>query len=278
MISILTKHEIKVINKKLEGKRISQQDSNYLSKYVRPKLRAIQEIDAEDLLNKLEYNQKAKAIEQKIKKLLLEKLEEVEAIVLYGSVVQNNYKNYHDIDVLVIIKKRFWKKLGEKYKKIVEIKKEIRKIKEYGINLDLEIYDKKTFYDSYPYNISLIYQLKDNKVIYGRLKLPKKLNLHKIDFQMKLDWSELEDIQSEGVDIYRALRNAILVKLLLNKIIDNKKLKQSLNKELGENLVNKLKNNTENKFEKKIALYYLGELLNKLRERLKGELWEKIEL
>ena len=95
---------------------------------------------------------------------------------------------------------------------------------------------------------------------------------------MKLDWSDIEDIEPEGIDIYKALRNVILVRLILNKIVDNRKLKESLNDEIGKNLIEKLRNNQESKIERKIALNYLKELSEKTRKEIKGDLWEKIEL
>ena len=67
---VLTDKEIEVINKKLLGEKLSQQDSNYLSRYVRPKLREINLIDAKTLLSKLKYCQKALAIENKIKETM----------------------------------------------------------------------------------------------------------------------------------------------------------------------------------------------------------------
>ena len=95
---------------------------------------------------------------------------------------------------------------------------------------------------------------------------------------MKLDWSDVEDIEPDGKDIYGALRNTLLVRLILNKIIDNSKLKQSLYDELGKNLIEKLKNNKQSKEEEKYALNYLKRLIEDTSKQLKGELWEKIEL
>ena len=111
---LITKREAEVINKKLQHKKLTQQDSNYLSRYVRPKLREMTEIDSRLLLNKLEYNQKIPAIERYIKNLILKNIKYVSSIVIYGSAIYNNYKNYNDIDVLVAVKKKTWKKLGEK--------------------------------------------------------------------------------------------------------------------------------------------------------------------
>jgi len=63
---VLTPKELRVIKKKLSGAKMNQQDSNYLSRYIRPKLKEIKEIDAKLLLEKLEYNQKGLSIEKKI--------------------------------------------------------------------------------------------------------------------------------------------------------------------------------------------------------------------
>ena len=71
---ILTRMETEVIEKKLKNRRLTQQDSNYLSRYVRPKLREIKSIDATDLLERLKYNQKIPAIEKKIRNIILKKI------------------------------------------------------------------------------------------------------------------------------------------------------------------------------------------------------------
>lgn len=271
---VFTEREKEVISKKLKGRKLNQQDSNYLSRFVRPKLAEIVGIDARLLLDKLEYNQKARSIESKIKKIVLANLEEIEAIVIFGSAIQNNYKEYNDIDVLVVVKNKFWKKLYEKIDKIIEIKKIAKEI---GINLDLEIYDKRTVEESYPHSPTLIYQLEDHKVIYGKLKLKNKIELYNIDLRMQLDWSDIENFSPSGNKIYKALRNVVLVRLLLNKIVDNKKLRDSLNDELGKNLIERLKANKASKREKNYALKFLNELSESTRNKLKGDLWGRIK-
>lgn len=271
---VLTKKETEVIGKKLSGKKINQQDSNYLSRYVRPKLKEISSIDAKFLLDSIEYNQKAIAVENKIKKMLLEKIGGIDSIILYGSAIQNNYKNFNDIDVLVIVKKKFWEKLGEKYKKIIEIKKEMKKNK---ITIDLEIYDKKIFYSSYSSNPSLVYQLKDRKIIYGSLKQLKKLKISKLELRMKLDYS-LPENSMQGIEIYKAIRNLVLINLILKKIIDNKELASSINKEIGEKIAINLKKGQESAIERKIAMLVLKNLFYSTLNELKEAKWEKIEL
>lgn len=270
---IFTKNQLEVIKKKIANKKLTQMESNYLSRSIRPKLREMALIDANLMLNKMEYNQKIKSIENKIKKSILSSVKEAEAIILYGSAIQTNYKEYNDIDILIVTKNKI-APIKERIKKSIEIKKIL---KGSLINADIEIIDKKTMEKIHNRQPSLIYQLKDYKVIYGNLKLKNKAEIYRIDLRMKLDWSYIED-NPEGVEIYKALRNTILVRLLLNKIIDNQKLKEYLYGEFGKNLIERLKNNKESKLDRKIALIYLKDLLEKTEKEIEGELWEKIEL
>jgi predicted nucleotidyltransferase len=270
--SIFTEKELEVISKRISHKRLNQVDSNYLYKFIRPKIREIASIDAGLLLNKMEYNQKIKSIEEKIKKTILASLD-AQAVILYGSAIQTNYKEYNDIDIIVVTKKDIVP-IKEKYRKILKIKKLLEK---YSIKADIEIYSESSFQKTYPSSPSLIYQLKEHKIIYGKINLPKKINLHNIHLQMKLDWSYLDD-KPQGVDIYKALRNTVLVWLLLNKIVDNQKLNESLNDELGRNLIERLKSNKESKLDRKIALIFLKELKEKTRKELGKVSWERINL
>ena len=273
---LLTKREIEVINKKLQNKSLTQQDSNYLSKFVRPKLREMNQIDSKLLLNKLEYNQKTPRIESKIKQIILKNLKDVISITIYGSAIYNNYHNYKDIDVLVTIKNKFWKKVGDKYSKIVEIKKQAKKK---GLNLDLRVYRDKAVYHSYSWNISLIYQLKDSKTIYGILKLPSKIEIPKLEFRMKVDYSMfLEEDYPTGEELYKAIRNLWLINLLLDKIIDNIRLNQIVKEELGESLASRLKSNKCSKTDKKIAWIYLEKMVKDTLKRINEGKWEKIRL
>src|SRR3989344_1991707 len=270
--NIFTNKELEVINKKMKNKKLTQVDSNYLARFIRAKLKEMASIDSKFLLDKIEYNQRIKSIEEKIKKIIFRNIKDVQAIIIFGSAMQTNYKDYNDIDILIAIKNKI--NLKEKYIKIIEIKKILTRE---GIKADLEIYDKKTIEKSYSRSPSLIYQLKDKKIIYGKLNLKKKIELYNIDLKMKLDWSNLED-NPQGVEIYKALRNVILVRLLLNKIVDNKKLKESLNEEIGKNLLERLKNNQESNFDRKIASGYLNILLDQIEKEIGDELWEKIKL
>ncbi len=272
---IWTPKELKVISKKLSNAKLTQQDSNYLSKYIRPKLKEINTIEPKELLDKLEYNQKAISIENRIKKTILKNIPEVVSIILYGSVVQNNYKNYNDIDIIVVTKEKIYKKEIEKWEKITRLKEILKKN---GIESDIQIMSKKSLEYNSVRNPGLIYQLKDYKIIYGKIKLGKKIELYNADLHMKLDWSDVEDIEPNGNDIYKALRNTFLVRWLLNKIIDNTRLKKSLYEELGKKLILRLKSNQESKLDRKIAMTYLKELIEKTRNEIKGGLWERVKL
>ena len=272
---ILTTREREIIDKKIKGLSLTQNESNILSKSVRPKLTEISKINAPKLLNKLEYNQKGLSLENKIKKLVVENVKNIASIIIFGSAIQTNYKDYNDVDVLIITKNKQWKSLGDKYDMISRLTKLANNI---GLNTDIQLTNKHSFYLQYSSNPSLIYQLKDSKIIYGKIKIPKRAELSKLDLRMKLDWSDIDDEESDGIEIYQSLRNVILVRLLLDKIVDNEFLVKSVNNELGKNLIERLKNNITSKFERKLALKYIKELSEKTDREIKGAKWEKIVL
>ncbi|MBI2632707.1 nucleotidyltransferase domain-containing protein [Candidatus Pacearchaeota archaeon] len=272
---ILTKKAIEIINKRLENKRMSQQDSNYLSRFVRPKLRDMTQFNAKVLLRKLEYNPKAIFIERKIRDIILRNVPQVDTIIICGSAIQSNYKEYNDIDLIIATKKILTPSLKKK-KELIEKLKIIGK-KE-NLNLDVQIYSKKSIILQYPGNPSLIYQLKDSRIIYGKIKIPNKISVNHLELKMKLDWSEDFNTNSKPKEIYNAIRNALLVSLLMNKKIDNYYLSQNLINILGDNLVFKLKNNTASLLEKKLALNYLNLLVRYLEIELNKSIWEKIEI
>ena len=273
--SILTEKAVNLIGKRLKNKRLTQQDSNYLSRFVRPKLRDMAAINAEALLKKLEYSPKALSIERKIKKIILKNIPTADTIIICGSAVQTNYKEYNDIDVIVATKKPLSKTLKEKDKIIAEIRAAGAKE---GLNLDVQIYAKSSILSQYQSNPSLIYQLKDSKILYGSLNLPRKIKLSSLDLKMKLDWSEGLDMRSDSEEIYYAVRNAMLVSLLMNGKIDNYQLKHNLINIFGFDLLKRLRNNTSSEKEKKLALNLLNSLTNHLETELNSPKWEKIEL
>lgn len=275
MVKILTEREMEIVNKKIKGIGLTQNESNILSKFIRPKLREISKINPEMLLNKLEYNQKAKSVENKIKKIVLENVPQVDSIIVCGSAIQNNYQEYNDIDIIIATKKLLTKSKKKKRKLMEKIEKAG---KNENLNLDIQVYPKNLILCQYSNNPSLIYQLKDSKIIYGKLKTPYKITLSSLDLKMKLDWSEGLDIYSKADEIYYAVRNAMLVLLLMNKKIDNYELKKNLINILGIDLFTKLRNNQASKIEKKLVLNYLNLMVNYMETELKNPKWEKIEI
>ncbi len=272
---VLTEKERKIIEKKLSNKRLSQSERNRLSRAIRPKLREISRIDSKNILEKMNYDPKVVSIENKIINIIKNKIKEVDSIILYGSAVQTNYHSYNDIDIMIVTKSKIYSSEIEKYKGIKNIKK---MLEEGSIIADIEIITKDNLIKSYKNSPTLIYELKDYKVIYGNIVIPKNVELYKIDLQMKLDWSDIAPVKPTGKEVYSALRNTVLVRLLLNKIVDNSKLKQSLYDELGKNLVERLKNNQQSNVELRYSLSFLKNLIEDTRKQIGEGLWEKIEL
>ena len=272
---ILTKREKEVVEKKLKNQKLTHQDSNYLSRFVRPKLKKIIEINAKALLERIDYNPASLGIENKIKKIVLKNIKNPVAIILFGSAIQTNYGIFKDIDVIIVTKNKIWDKQNERIALIVDMEEKAKKQK---LPLDIQIISKKTLCSSYPNNPTLIYQLKDCKIIYGKIKIPKKINLTKMDLRMKLDWSCIEDSESESEEIYLGIRNTILVRLLINGIIDNSELRKELIESLGNELIMKLKNNSASKIERMYALKYLNNLTERTRREVINAGWERIKL
>jgi predicted nucleotidyltransferase len=237
-------------------------------------LREIIELDASKLLNRLNYNVKSITIEEKIRKVILQNVKSVKAIILIGSAVQTSYHSYNDIDIIVVTKTKIWKMQSERNGMIDIIEKNAEKE---GLKLDVQIISQGIFIKQYHANPSLIYQLKDRKIIYGRINLSTKVSLSKLDLMMKLDWSDpYSGIM--GKEIYECIRNTWLVRLLMNKIVDNYKLQDTLLNELGTYLLARLKNNKESVIERRFALSYLHYLIKETEMELKEAKWEKIVL
>ena len=270
-----TRKALKIIDKKIAGKKLSQQDSNYLSRFVRPKLRGMASIDAEALLKMLDYNPRALSIERKIMDIVLKNVKDVDSIIICGSVIQTNYKDYNDIDIIIATKKPLYENLKDKNRIIEKIVLEGNKK---GINLDIQIYSKKSILEQYSRNPSLIYQMKDSKVIHGNIKFPNKIILSNLDLKMKLDWSEGLDRHSSGSEIYYALRNAMLVLLLVNGKVDNYLLRQNLINMLGKEMLIRLKSNAASNLDRELSLNILDSMVRHLEAELKGAKWERIEI
>jgi len=270
--SILTNMEKQVINKRLNNEKLTKQDSYYLSVSIRPKLKQMEELSRKNILKRIEYVPSSKTIERKIKKLMLEEIKGVKAIILYGSAIQTNYSEYKDIDLLVLTKDKICENNWKKMDLLNELENKAKKI---NLKLDIQILDIKTFKEVYSYNLSLIYQMKDSKVIYGNINIPKKIELSKMNLKMKLDWSEL-GAKPSGEEIYNCIRNTLLVRLILNRIVDNFYLSNYIIEELGKNLIARLKENKASEIEKKMAIIYLNRINEETLNKINGGKWEKI--
>ena len=191
--------------------------------------------------------------------------------MICGSAIQSNYQDYNDIDIIIATKKELTSK--KKSELLKKIKNSLPSSK-----LDIQIYSKESIQSQYPHNPSLIYLLKDSKVIYGDIKIPNKIILSSLDLKMKLDWSEDLDISSQPKEIYLALRNSMLVLLLMNKKVDNYLLNNNLANIMGNILLNNLKNNNASPIEKKLAINILNSLNLYLENELTKQKWEKIEI
>lgn len=272
MAKILTRREKEIINKKIKGLSLTQNESNILSKYIRPKLREMSRINPNAILKRIEYSQKALPIENKIKRIVLKFIPNVDSIIICGSAIQNSYKEYNDIDLIIATKKVIKE---DKKRKIL---KDLEKTgEEENLKLDIQIYSKNSILNQYSHNPSLVYQLKDSKIIYGKLKIPKKISLSGLDLRMKLDWSEV-DIYSKPEELYYAIRNVLLVLMLMNKKVDNYELRKNMINLLGKDIIFKLRNNTTSKSERKMVLSYLNLITHHLEEKLKSGKWERIEI
>ncbi|MEK6871825.1 MAG: nucleotidyltransferase domain-containing protein [Nanoarchaeota archaeon] len=275
MVNLITRKEMAIINKKMQGHSLTQNESNILSKSIRPKLKEIKKINADMLLNRIEYNQKARVIEHKIQELVTASVKKVESIILFGSAVQTNYKTYNDIDLLIITKEKLRLSAGDKYAMILDI---INHAKNSGLNLDIQMIDRKSFHYQSAHSPSLIYQLQDSKIIYGNIKIPSRKELSKLDLRMKLDWSDIDNEESDGKEIYQSLRNTLLVKLLSNKVVDNAVLNQKVTQELGERLLQRLKDNRASLLEKKLVMRHIKKLSEDTDKDIREAQWEKIVL
>ena len=93
----------------------------------------------------------------------------LDSIIICGSAVQSNYKEYNDIDVIVVTKKELPKSKKRELIETIE-----KKGKKAALNLDMQLYSKDSILSQYSHSPSLIYQLKDFKAIHGTFNLLPK--------------------------------------------------------------------------------------------------------
>jgi len=270
---ILSDREIEVVRKRLQNQHITQTESNYLSRSIRPKLKAAQIATSLGLLSLLNYRRKKYERENKIiKNKLLDYFNKnlnkaiIKAVVLYGSYVQNRHTNYRDIDVLIILNKKIWKTSAEKYR----LEKNIEKNIDLDIDAHLVLY--KDLIKVFPYSPLLQTELGHYELIYGNFNLKKKIIINKQYLYTKL--LEVELILELGKHIepryiYNALRTCVSIKLFINKIVSNKLIIDNITGNLGHLTTKSLIENKANIVQKEIALKYLTYLYKNLEKKLK---------
>lgn len=263
---ILSKKEIEVVWKRLNNRSITQTESNYLSRSIRPKLKASEFAVSNKLISLLNYRRKKyerkdNILRSKIMEGLKDIHKNVKAVIIFGSYVRNFHSNYRDVDVMVVLDKKVWNKLSEKNR----LEKKIESKLEIKTDINLVVY--KELIKLLPYSPVLQTQLEDYKVVYGRINLDKKLIINKNYLKSKL--LGVEGIIELGRKIksgyiYNAIRNCLAIKLFLNKKIDNKWIIRNIENNIGKRTVNALISDKANLVQRDIGLRYLKYLYKKI--------------
>lgn len=264
--SILSRKEIEVIWKRLNNKHITQTESNYLSRSIRPKLRSAEFAVSNRILSLLDYRRKKYERKDDIlKKKIMWALEDIhkniKAVIIFGSYIRNYHSNYRDIDMMVVLDKKIWEKLSEKNKLEKKIESKLK------IKTDVNLVVYKELIKILPYSPVLQTELEDHKIICGKINLDKRLVVDKHYLKRKL--LDVEYIIELGKKIksryvYNAIRNCLAIELFLNKIVDNKKIIKDIENNIGEITANALINNKANLVQRDIGLRYLKYLYKKI--------------
>src|SRR3989338_4507332 len=270
---ILSNKEIEAVLKRLDNKHITQTESNYLSRSVRPKLMSAEFAASAGLLSLLGYRRKKyerndRLLMEKIVKSVGNIIKNVQAIILFGSYVRNGHTDYRDIDIMIVVRKKLWKSLAEKRRLEANIEQSI------GIRTDISLVDYGELRNMFPYSPLLQTELEDHKLIYGDIALTGKIIIDRTYLYRKL--LETEYVLELGRKIrpryvYNALRNCLSIKLFLKGIIDNKRIIKTIEDNIGKSTAKSLIEDKSDVLQRDIALKYLEHLYNGLMEGLKDE-------
>ena len=265
---ILSRREIEVVIKRLENKHITQTESNYLSRSVRPKLRSADYACKNQILDQLAYRRNKHERQRRIigKRILFSlNGKDVKAILLFGSYVRNRHTNYRDIDALIIFNKKYWSNLHEKN----ELKKQIEK--DSGMNIEATLTTYQDLAKLWPYSPLLRTELEEYERVYGDINLDSDIiintrylysRLLEVDTIIEM-WSELDPRF-----IYNALRSCISIRLFLGRIINNRSIIKTIEDNIGKATANSLIENTASTTQKKMALLFLKYLYAELEKIL----------
>ena len=271
---ILSNREIEVVLKRLGNKHITQTESNYLSRSIRPKLKSAEFAVSAELLSLLDYRRKRyeredSLLKEKIIKAVKKGLaDDIKAIILFGSYIRNSHTNYRDIDVMVVLNNKTWKNSAEKHRLEMAIESSI----DVKTDINLIVYDE--LISLLPYSPLLQTELEDYNIVYGDIKLTKKIIIDKEYLYKRL--LEVEYVLELGKNIkpkyiYNAIRDCLSIELFLKKMINNKLIMQTIKNNIGKSTVESLMDNKADLIQKDIALKYLKYLYTKLEAALKNE-------
>ena len=268
---ILSRREIEVVTKRLDNIPITQTESNYLSRSIRPKLKSAAFATKNNLLRLLDY--KRKKYERKdliLNKMILlalkDILRDVQAVIIFGSYIMNRHTNYQDIDIMVVLKRRLWKGTIDKFRLEKNIESRIHS----KTDINFVVYkDLKQNFQSSPL---LQTQLEYSKSIYGKINLNKAILINE-----KYLYAKLLDIETvielgkdlEGKYIYNGIRGCLAIELFLKKIINNRLIINRIKDDIGESTMESLRKNTANKIQRDIGLRYLKYLYKTLEKKLR---------
>ncbi|MBI4148884.1 nucleotidyltransferase domain-containing protein [Candidatus Woesearchaeota archaeon] len=270
---ILSNKEIEVVLKRLQNKHITQTESNYLSRSVRPKLRSAEFAASSGLLSLLGYRRKKyerndRLLREKVVKSVGANIKDVQAIILFGSYVRNGHTDYRDIDVMIVVRKKLWKGLAEKRRLEANIERGI------DARTDINLVDYGELRNILPYSPLLQTELEDHKLIYGDIALKEKVIIDRAYLYRKL--LETEYVLELGRKIrpryvYNAMRNCLSIKLFLKGVIGNKQIIKTIEDNIGRSTAESLMEDKSDSLQRDIALKYLEYLYNGLMESLKDE-------
>ncbi len=270
---ILSRREIDVVRKRLNGKKINQTESNYLSRSVRPKLKAAQKAVSFNLLNKLVYRRKKyERTGRVLRNIILNNIFEVidkrkvKAVVLYGSYIRNYHVNYRDIDIIVVLRSKIWDNSVEKIKLERDIENRA------NLNLDVNVIFDKDLQMAYSYSPLFQTEFESYEVIYGILKLNRKREINKDYLYVKL--LEIEPILElwrnlSSRHIYNSLRSCLAIYLFLEKKFGNELILKIMEDNIGKSTVEALAENRANKIQREMGIRYLKYLYDLLETNLK---------
>jgi predicted nucleotidyltransferase len=270
---ILSRREIEVVVKRLENRHITQTESNYLSRSVRPKLESAEFAASYGLLSLLGYRRKRYEREDRLlrKKILMAvkehiNLGRIRAVVVFGSYIRNSHINYRDIDIMVVLNKKKWKNSAERNKLESLIENAA------DIELDVNLVFHKEFLKLLPYSPLLQTQLESSEVLYGSINTKKNIIINNEYLYKKLLETEYALELGKSVKpqyIYNSIRSCLSIGLFLKRIVDYRYIMNAINSNIGKSTAESLINNRATPVQREIALAYLKDLYKGLIGALK---------